>query len=83
MRLLPHRAHDHLRRAAGFWAPGDLAPHNANAVDGVAVLVIVCFLIGIGRSWELIGGPSIVLRSELSTILRGERSEDDAPDARP
>lgn len=60
-----------------------LHPHNANAVDGVAVLVIVCLLIGIGRSWELIGGPSIVLRGELGTILRGERSEDDAPDARP
>jgi hypothetical protein len=60
-----------------------LHPHNANAVDGVAVLVIVCFLIGIGRSWELIGGPSIVLRSELGMILRGERSEDDTPDARP
>ncbi len=57
--------------------------HNANAVDGVAVLVIVCFLIGIGRSWELVGGPSIGLLSGLGTILRSDRREDDTPDARP
>jgi hypothetical protein len=52
-------------------------PGDAGAVDGVAVLVIVCFLIGIGRSWELVGGPSIGLRSELTTMLRGEPAADD------
>jgi hypothetical protein len=54
-------------------------PGNANAVQAIAVLVIVCFLIGIARSWELIGGPTIGLRQELGTILRSDQGEDDAP----
>lgn len=53
---------------------------DAGSVDVIAVLVIVCFLIGIGRSWELIGGPSIHLHSELGAMIRGDRNaEDDGP----
>jgi hypothetical protein len=47
-----------------------LHPHDTNPVQVIAILVIVCFLIGIGRSWELIGGPSISLRGELTDIAR-------------
>ena len=34
-------------------------PGDPGAVDTIAILVVVCFLIGIGSAWELIVGPSI------------------------
>jgi hypothetical protein len=49
------------------------------AVNTIAILVIVCFLIGIARSWELIGGPSIGITQEVTALLRGrERDADHA-----
>jgi hypothetical protein len=48
---------------------------DVGALRGVCVLVVVCFLIGISRAWELIGGPSIGLRREVVAALhdRDER----------
>ena len=49
--------------------PGDSSP-----VETIAILVIVCFLIGIARSWELIGGPSIGIKREIVALVRAEES---------
>jgi hypothetical protein len=45
------------------------APGRSSAVNGIAVLVTVCFLIGVARAWELVGGPSFHIGREVSAIL--------------
>jgi hypothetical protein len=53
-------------------------PESVGDVRGLAILVVVCSLGGIARSWELIGGPEIGLRSEVvSTVRQRSHAEPD------
>ncbi|MDQ2849989.1 MAG: hypothetical protein M3Y49_04495 [Actinomycetota bacterium] len=45
-------------------------PEDDGAVNTIAVLVIVCFLIGIDRAWALIGGPTVGVGDELAGLLK-------------
>jgi hypothetical protein len=55
-------------------------PGDADAVETIAILVIVSFLIGISRAWELMGGPSIGFAHEVVAIARS-RGPEQAPPA--
>lgn len=57
-----------------------LQPDNSGDVNTIAILVIICFLIGIQRAWELIGGPSIGLTREVTELVREHNRETAAPE---
>ena len=54
-------------------------PGDSGAVNTIAILVIICFLIGIARSWELIGGPSIGIGQEVQALVRAHEGGADDP----
>jgi hypothetical protein len=59
-------------------------PGDSGAVNTIAILVAICFLIGIDRAWELIGGPSIGITQEVTALVRDhKRSVDDRSDKAP
>ena len=45
-------------------------PAFADGVETIGILVICCFLVGISRAWELIGGPSIGFSHEVALMVR-------------
>ena len=47
-------------------------PGDSGTVNTIAILVICCFLIGISRAWELIGGPSLGVGHEVFRVVRRE-----------
>ena len=55
------------------------SPGDSGAVNTIAILVVTCFVVGIARSWELIGGPSIGLRREVTALVRSRERHPDQP----
>jgi hypothetical protein len=55
-------------------------PGDTGAVQTIAILVITCFLVGIARSWELIGGPSIGFTHEVVAMARSRLPERAQPE---
>ena len=53
-------------------------PANSGDVNTIAILVVCCFLIGIARAWELIGGPSIGIAHEVTALVRSH-GRDEVP----
>jgi hypothetical protein len=57
-----------------------IQPGNSGDVNTIAILVIVCFLIGVARAWELIGGPSIGIWPEITALVREHQRGADPSD---
>ena len=56
-------------------------PHDQGAVQTIAVLVVLCFVIGVARSWELIGAPpSTGLGHETVRLIRRVSRDADDPE---
>jgi len=45
-------------------------PGNSGAANALAILVAICFVLGIDRAWELVGGPSIGIGREVVAMMR-------------
>ncbi len=57
-------------------------PGGTGAIRTIAALVVACFLVGISRAWELVGGPSIGLGHQIAGLIRPLAQRQRAPDGR-
>jgi hypothetical protein len=64
-----------IQLVTGIALTGD--EENVGDVRTLAILVVVCALGGIARSWELIGGPQIGLRREVASTVRGHAHQEE------
>ena len=55
-------------------------PANSGDVNTIAILVVCCFFIGIFRSWQLVGGPSIGIWRELAALVRDRHDAEEPGD---
>jgi hypothetical protein len=53
--------------------------NDPGSVNTIAILVVVCCLIGVARSWELIGGPSIGITREVTALVRNREHPTQSP----
>ena len=67
-----------LQLIAGLAVNAD--PADTGDVNTIAVLVVCCFLIGIARAWELIGGPSVGFAHEVTALVRGRHPDPEPGD---
>jgi hypothetical protein len=51
-------------------------PGDSGDVNTIAILVVICFMVGIARAWELIGGPSIGITKEVTALVRRRGADD-------
>ena len=67
------------------------SPHDLGLVRSVCILMIVLFLVGIARAWQLIGARDVGLFTEVTRSLRSRqdteaghpRPDEPAPGVRP
>jgi len=50
-------------------------PHQTGGYRTLCLLVVACFLIGVSRSWELIGGPSIAVGREIRALAHHDQGD--------
>jgi hypothetical protein len=49
------------------------ATGRSSALSTTALLVVVCFVVGINRAWGLVGGPAIGFGHQLAELTRRRR----------